>query len=386
MEKEIKPDVICSMGDAINEGFSRPLEFIALDGVFKWDEDGELITASFDDQLSEEKSRRRLRVALGGRSSFKRDLFNHANNRLNDIRAYEQSNAANLIFTTDIREAEIMKEIIIQETGITPPIIHNQLADASSVFEDFKNGTDPHIITVKMINEGANVKRARLVTYATIVKEALTFEQIVTRVCRKEHFQQTGPGYIFMPNDPDLVEMAQNIEGMTLRTILPVDDGTKATKQNLNSSSSKTFIPISAQANGYNGIYRGQFAGKVEMNLAKVWRSNHPNVAHSISDVDLANVLATQQLEDQVSQPEISAPVPEETHDEKVRRFKKRIQHQVNRLAHIKNREPKEIHRKWLDLGKPKHAISTIEDLKSKSDWLDAQIEKSIAQEFIASC
>ncbi len=88
--------------------------------------------------------------------------------------------------------------------------------------EAFDKGTSPWIVSVRMISEGVDIRRLRMLVYATNIVAELSFRQITGRIVR------TAPkdgdddyGIVVLPADPRLLEMAQRV----LEEVPPVQRG-----------------------------------------------------------------------------------------------------------------------------------------------------------------
>ena len=56
---QVRPDFTVPMCDMIAQGISRPIEVFALGADLRWDDSGNLIDASFNDDLSKKHTAQR---------------------------------------------------------------------------------------------------------------------------------------------------------------------------------------------------------------------------------------------------------------------------------------------------------------------------------------
>ena len=56
--------------------------------------------------------------------------------------------------------------------------------------------------------------------------------------------------------------------------------------------------------------------------------------------------------------------------------FAKEIIKKVGKLAHALGMPHRDIHKKWLDAGGPRHGEASINDLKNKNEWLEHELKK----------
>ncbi|MDG1256466.1 MAG: helicase-related protein [Paracoccaceae bacterium] len=374
---QVKPDFTVPMRDMIEEGISRPIEVFALGADLRWDDSGDLIDASFGDDLSKKHTAQRLRTALQPRNQFTVELVQRAVEHLVAIRLNEQPNAALIIFAKDKFHAEQIAQIVRRDQKITPVIVHIGVQDAGDKIEQFKNSVDEVIIACRMVSEGVNIKRARVGLYLTNVTSPLAFEQCITRLCRKERFEQSEPSYFYTPADPRIIALVNDLENVKLVTLSSDDPVPNPNVGSGSSGSTSGFLPISAVPTETIGMYRGDSATEAELKLAATFRTQHPDVAAGIPDTQLGKIAATyvkpDELENLTFAPQ---PVAPETYDEKSKRLKLRANKLANRLAYRKSVNPKDVHSDWLQQGNRKHAVADLSDLEAKISWLEQELDQ----------
>ncbi len=373
---KIKPDFIYSMKNSIDDKLSRPLHFNLLNGEMRWEKGNEIITASFEDELSNAMQSQRLRTALMSNTSYMETLIKQAFKKLEEIRSKEQPNAKLILIAMDKNHLRSLAQLTKNAVGINPLVVSEDVSDSYQKIENFKNDHSPAIFSVSMLKEGVNIKSARVMVYATNIVQQSTFEQIVTRVVRKENFTQQGPGYVFLPNDPRLVENSRKIEGMKLVTIVPeVREEEEEISNSSSGTNSSSFNPISALETAELGIFRGTWASDEELELAKQWRIKNPDQYLHITDTELGKILGT--ISPPINKPnKAQNNLPPETYDDKIKRLKRRAQKQANHLAILVKKEPRDIHGAWLKNGGTRHDDAHLEDLEKKNEWLYRQIKK----------
>ena len=379
---KVKPDFTVPMRDMIAEGISRPIEVFALGADLRWDDNGNLIDASFSDDLSPKHTAQRLRTALQPNNEFTREMVQRAVEHLNSIRLAEHSNAALIIFAKDKFHAERIGQIVRKEHKISPVIVHTGVQDSGAKIERFKDTNDAIIIACKMVSEGVNIKRARIGLYLTNVTSPLAFEQCITRLSRKERFEQSEPSYFYTPADPRVIAMVNDLENVKLVTL--GDD--KSSIPNLGaggSGSTSSFVPISASVTETLGIFRGEQATEAELKLAAKFRAEHPEIASGIPDTQLGKIAAAYEEPDVLAELETKSETPApETYDEKRKRLQQRASKLANKLAYRKDLSPRDVHRDWLKQGNRRHSEADLSDLENKISWLESELASHPAKAF----
>ena len=128
-------------------------------------------------------------------------------------------NAGCLILADDQAKAKAYVDVVKRTTGHMPTVVISDDADAKDKLERFAAGDDPYLIAVRMVSEGVDIPRLRVLVYLTRTKTELFFAQATARVVRIGNPQDTNPAVIFMPALPVLRELAQGIEDEVVHEI-----------------------------------------------------------------------------------------------------------------------------------------------------------------------
>jgi superfamily II DNA or RNA helicase len=195
-------DYAYSYGDALADGVCRPLKFAAIGGTATFQTPGGRVeTVSFDDDLNEQGESYRLQTVLAPAR----------------LRTTTDADAGGLVVCIDCDHADAVARILQQMTGRRPAIACSRLNDPDDpsprpAIEAFDKGTAPWIVSVRMISEGVDIRRLRVLVYATNIITELAFRQITGRIVRTDPKNGTlDDGIVILPADPRLLEMAQRI-------------------------------------------------------------------------------------------------------------------------------------------------------------------------------
>jgi hypothetical protein len=146
-----------------------------------------------------------------------RKMLQTAEEELRRLRATADPDAAGLVVCMDCDHADAVASALQQVTGNRPALAYSKLNDPDdpaprSAIETFDKGTAPWIVSVKMISEGVDIRRLRVLVYATNVITELSFRQITGRVVRTDPKNGDNDyGSVVFPADPRLMEMAERI-------------------------------------------------------------------------------------------------------------------------------------------------------------------------------
>lgn len=210
--------VAYTYGEALADGACRPLRFTAIGGTATFQTPtGAIETVSFDDDLTEQGESYRLRTVLDPDGDHLREMLRTADEELRSLRATTDPDAGGLVVCMDCDHADTVAATLQQLTGSRPALAYSRLNDPDDpaprpAIEAFDKGTAPWIVSVKMISEGVDVRRLRVLVYATNVITELAFRQITGRVVRTDPKNGADDyGSVVLPADPRLLEMAERI-------------------------------------------------------------------------------------------------------------------------------------------------------------------------------
>lgn len=214
-----------SYKQALIDGVCRTVLFPTFEGDVAWLEDDEYRSVSFSDVLDERMARRRLRMAVRTQD-YVEGLVLEANETLQRLRANQQPDAGGLLIATDIRRAKEACDVIQKVTGTKPFLATSDESElnGSEQIKQFAKGSAPWIVAVKMISEGVDIPRLRVLVWATDTTTELFFRQAVGRVVRVIPNAENPTAFVYLPEDPKLVEFARLIMDERGHEIEEIDD------------------------------------------------------------------------------------------------------------------------------------------------------------------
>jgi superfamily II DNA or RNA helicase len=249
-------DYAYSYGAALADGVCRPLKFAAIGGTATFQTpDGLVETVSFDDDLNEQGESYRLRTVLAPNGAHLREMLRTADAELIRLRTTTDPDAGGLVVCIDCDHADAAARILQEITGTRPVIACSRLNDPDDpsprpAIEAFDTGTGPWIVSVRMISEGVDIRRLRVLVYATNIVTELGFRQITGRIVRTDPKNGTqDDGTVVLPADPRLLAMAQRIldeQPPTRREPLIVDEPRNATTSIRSPGDKAQFVPLNS--------------------------------------------------------------------------------------------------------------------------------------------
>lgn len=200
----------------VREGVCRPLWFRVSGGEARVDREGdvELIPINGESEMAD----RGARFAMRDTTEFLRSLLQQSKDKLDELRRADPDAAMLVVCqpwedVSGDRHAQMVARMIKRMFGENPEVVLCDDENGPGKIQKFKNGTGRFIVAVRMISEGVDIPRIRVITLATVPTRELLFRQIIGRAVRVE---SSGPAdqrsFVFMPQTPQLVEMAKRIE------------------------------------------------------------------------------------------------------------------------------------------------------------------------------
>lgn len=206
----VEADVVYGYRDALRDGIVRPLVFHRHGGDVTWTgADGSANTATFEAPLAKQRSSERLRAALWD-AGWVSDVLARAAGILDVLRRTD-CDAGGIIVCIDEAHARWVARVMAQALGLRPTVVVSADAAAGARIQRFTEGDDPWLCAVRMVSEGVDIPRARVLSYLTNARTELFFRQMVGRIVRARG-GSSAASYVMLPDDPQLRAFAQAIE------------------------------------------------------------------------------------------------------------------------------------------------------------------------------
>jgi superfamily II DNA or RNA helicase len=209
---------VYSYGDALADGVCRPLTFAAIGGTATFQtRRGGIETVSFDDDLNDRGESYRMLTVLAPNGDHLRQMLQTGDQELTRLRTSGDPDAGGLVVCIDCDHADAVARILHEMTGVRPTVACTRLNDPDDpsprfVIDAFDKSTSPWIVSVRMISEGVDIRRLRVLVYATNMATELGFRQITGRVIRTDpENADEDYGTVIMPADPSLLAMAERL-------------------------------------------------------------------------------------------------------------------------------------------------------------------------------
>ncbi len=206
----------------------RPVYFPRINGFMEWvAPDGEVVAATFEDELPRELANQRLRTALSLEGEWLPTVLDQAHDRLVELRKVHPA-AGGLVIAMDQAHAQAIAELLRRRHRVEAVVAVSDDPDASAKIARFAAGEQPWIIAVRMVSEGVDIPRLRIAVFATTTTTELFFRQAVGRVVRWTRGVPRQKAYFFLPDDARLRHFATHLSEQrrhSLRKKADADEG-----------------------------------------------------------------------------------------------------------------------------------------------------------------
>jgi superfamily II DNA or RNA helicase len=212
-----KPQLTYSYSQAMADGHCREVYFPAYEGRLRFALGGREHSVRFADPVPDPQARARLATAIDPtiRDGFAEHMAHDAWQKLQTLRMEGHHNAAMLVAAKDQIHARAWAALMKRITRREPVLVVSDEPGAVADLDAFcaKEATDPVVVAVKMVAEGVNAKRLRVLVWASNVETWLFFYQLVGRVLRVDDETTCANlhAFVYMPESPFLMECAREI-------------------------------------------------------------------------------------------------------------------------------------------------------------------------------
>jgi superfamily II DNA or RNA helicase len=198
-------DYTYGYADALRDGgVVRPVYFPRVDGQMEWSTpSGDVLRATFDDELARDQASARLRTALSLDGDWLPTVLGQAHDRLRAVRR-QHPDAGGLVIATDQDHAQGIARLLRNRFGVPAEVVVSDDPTASRKIAEFSHGDRPWLVSVRMVSEGVDIPRLRVGVYATTTSTELFFRQAVGRFVRWQYGRSSQKAFVYIPDDPRL--------------------------------------------------------------------------------------------------------------------------------------------------------------------------------------
>jgi len=203
-------DYVYGYGPALGDGVVRPVIFLAYSGEMRWrTRAGDEFTGTLGTPMTPDQLAQAWRTALDPEGEWVTRVLDAADRRLTEVRR-GMPDAAGLVIAGDHADARAYAALLRRVTGTRPVIVLSDDPAASRKIAAFAASDDRWMVAVRMVSEGVDIPRLAVGVFATSVRTALFFAQVVGRFVRARRRGETAS--VFLPSVPVLLGYAAELE------------------------------------------------------------------------------------------------------------------------------------------------------------------------------
>lgn len=128
--------------------------------------------------------------------------------------------------TTGVEERSIhaVEQKVKQLTGQCPTVVVSDDSTSRGRLEAFESASDPFLCAIRMVSEGVDIPRIRMVLFLSFTDSEMLFRQIVGRCCRYINGKEDDTAaLVVMPKFPVMHEFAERFEHESKQGALVMD-------------------------------------------------------------------------------------------------------------------------------------------------------------------
>jgi superfamily II DNA or RNA helicase len=367
------PDFRYTYREAVRDRICRPVNFLVDDGLAQYviDENQQEIRIS---EAKEEELSAVTATVFSRDSKWLKEVIEKADDKLDEYRI-TSINAGGLIICragkddNDDKYLHHVAGLVKKVTGEIPEVITHDDPDANAKIERFRKASGKWICAVRMISEGVDIKRLRVLVLANRPTTELLFRQVVGRVVRVEDEKRPGDATVFMAKFLALKEWAECIQD-------EAQAGLKDEKEKLqpregdNNPGESNFTPIgSTHEDGGAISFEGEMFTADEIGAAEQLKRGDPALFdHSV--MLIAHILKKAGVK---PEPSTASPKPLQLQKKELRM---EINKLVRKLAVQRNPDKPDFKGIWVDL----HKFTGADDINDLTDNFDIVIMRQVME------
>ena len=366
-----KVDFRYSYARAIEDGVCREIYFPHFDGEADWiSRSGERQSAKIsDDTLSRTLESERNRAALNANGDWIRTIFAEANAKLTECRQAGHDNAGGLILATDRNEARNFERALAEVTGEKATVVISGDPLVANGIDEFRRSNRRWVIAVKMINEGVDIPRLRVLVYATICQTELHFLQAMGRITRAGGDDDKYLAYAFLPHRKEFLEYAAAMRKERDDAVARIAASRGGADEPLEprEQTSTMFMPLASSAIPMGILGANGNLTPADLEYARQYKEQH-HLKYS------AEIIAEVLHPTRVAMPE--AAIAKETKPPSLQQDRtKRLRDQITDLIGRYGKEDPSrsyewYHVEWMRMGGHRQAVCGLAELERKFAWL----------------
>lgn len=203
---------------ALADGYVRPIEFVPMNGTMEWYSTIEgNMTARLSDDIPRTQLSKRLNTAVDPDFEWVPRTLEAAHRCLESIRGQGKHHDAGGLAVVRNRTDAAKVAGMLRTLGARVVVVTYDDANASEKIDAFRDSQDHWIVAVRMVSEGVDIRRLRVIAYCTNITTELLFLQIMGRIIRIIAGLNPQIAYMFIPDEPRIMALVETYRQMVER-------------------------------------------------------------------------------------------------------------------------------------------------------------------------
>jgi superfamily II DNA or RNA helicase len=377
-----RPSFRYSYGDAVRDGVCRAVEFQTDDGDLHMLQSGEQRRWKIS-----ETSHKAEDISTASKGAYDGDLphlqglIQHAVQQLDEYRKHDPD--AGCLFVCrpgqndeDNKHVKVVSKLITNMTGERPVVVTHDEEEAHDKLHRFRQGTSRFLVSVRMVSEGIDIPRLRVLCLATAPQSRLLFHQLVGRVVRVEPGRQHDRGCVVMSKFPHMMQWAADMEQEAQEALREIQRRDQMEAQDDDRPVKLGPIALGATHEHAGAIYAGETIDAHEIAAAQQILQSDPVTLSGISSVQAAMIAR------KVSRPS-SVPTlapPAQSQEQETNTLRNKIGQLVNQWCAITKKQHKLAYTELFSFMSVKNmddlcANAPMQELRKAITWVERRIE-----------
>lgn len=247
------PDYAYTYQAALVDQVCRKVYFPRYEGEMRFiDSDGEVVDRTFSEPLRDASdASQRLRTALQPTpDGWLQQLLRDGHENLEELRRLSDPRVGGLIVAIDQRHAQAIARIMHRITNEEPTVVISDDPLAAQRLQQFATGSQRWLIAVRMVAEGVDITRLRVIVYASNVVAPLFLHQTFGRVMRWDpKLDESQEAHVHVPADQRILQVIRDFQAEREAALLQArraneSDGGRGEYERPDS----VFVPLGADA------------------------------------------------------------------------------------------------------------------------------------------
>lgn len=217
------PDYSYTYAESVRDGVCASVVFRFLEGNTIFRKGGKLVKLSTAKMMTAEQEKQLVKALLDPAKEFIPSALAEMMSALQEVKA-QTANAAALVVAVDIKHATTIHNMLLRN-GIRSVLVTGDDAQSQKSIQAFKKSGDDVMVSVKMVSEGTDIPRLKVLCYLSTISTDLFLMQVLGRITRKtlEQFMRQDC-IMLIPGIPSYRRWAANIERGLRHTVIDKED------------------------------------------------------------------------------------------------------------------------------------------------------------------